>query len=245
LEVTFPSILSIKKPLALHQKKGLFKPIDIFAWFTLFLWCRWQEMVEIYVAVTLYTTCIQWLTFFLTSIQHWLGPKSKRPSLHKTHFFQLTFCGILWWERKSCLALARIMYSIFHLLKWDVHIRELRKRILKTIGGLKILRRKLTFKQAVTVVTSQALSILYYASPAWLTPAIGKKELTSLESIHYKALRVIVCDHRQRTNISPDKQTPTKPMVSVFCCILPHESLAKWSPDGTQGNILHQHVYKV
>lgn len=50
----------------------------------------------------------------------------------------------------------------------------------------------------MTIVTLQALSILYYTSPAWLTPAIGKKELTSLESIHFKALRVIVCDHRQR-----------------------------------------------
>jgi len=83
-------------------------------------------------------------------------------------------------------------------LKWDDHIRDLRKRILRIIGGLKILRRKLTFNQAVTIVTSQALSILYYASPAWLTPALGKKEMTALESIHHKALRVIVCDHRQR-----------------------------------------------
>jgi len=78
----------------------------------------------------------------------------------------------------------------FHLtsdnrLKWNEHIRELRKRILKTIGGLKILRQNLTLKQAVTIVTSQALSILYYASPAWLTPALRKKEMISLESIHY------------------------------------------------------------
>jgi len=83
-------------------------------------------------------------------------------------------------------------------LKWDVHIYELRKRILKVIGGLRIIRRKLTFRQAVTIVMSQVLSILYYASPAWLTPSIGKKELTLLESIHFKALRVVVCDHRQR-----------------------------------------------
>jgi len=85
-----------------------------------------------------------------------------------------------------------------HRLKWDTHIKDLRKRIIRIINGLKIIRRKLTFKQAITIVTSQALSILYYACPAWLSPSIGKSEMKDLESIHFKALRVVVCDYRQR-----------------------------------------------
>jgi len=42
------------------------------------------------------------------------------------------------------------------------------------------------------------MSILYYALPAWLTPNIGKKELNELKKIHFKALRVALCDYRQR-----------------------------------------------
>jgi len=83
-------------------------------------------------------------------------------------------------------------------LKWDAHVRELRKRIVKITSGLKLIRRKLNLKQAINVVTAQALSILYYASPSWLTPNIGKRELIDIERIHFKALRVAVCDYRQR-----------------------------------------------
>jgi len=83
-------------------------------------------------------------------------------------------------------------------LKWDSHIAQLRKRITRVLNGLKIIRRKLNFKQAITIVTTQALSILYYASSAWVTPSIGRKEMNALESIHFKALRVVVNDYRQR-----------------------------------------------
>jgi len=40
-------------------------------------------------------------------------------------------------------------------------------------------------------VTDQAMSILYYASAAWLAQALGRKEMDTLERIHYMALRVI------------------------------------------------------
>jgi len=84
-------------------------------------------------------------------------------------------------------------------LKWDSHIAQLRTRITRVLNGLKIIRRKLNFKQAITIVTAQALSILYYASSAWLTvPSLGRKEMNALESIHFKALRVVVKDYRQR-----------------------------------------------
>jgi len=83
-------------------------------------------------------------------------------------------------------------------LKWDAHVKELRKRIVKITSGLKLIRRKLNLKQAINIVTAQALSILYYASPAWFTPNIGKRELSDIERIHFKALRVAVCDYRQR-----------------------------------------------
>lgn len=85
-----------------------------------------------------------------------------------------------------------------HRLRWDKHINELRTRVIRILNGLKIIRRKLTLKQATAVVTSQALSILYYASCAWLTPSLGKKEMNAVESIHFKSLRIIMRDYRQR-----------------------------------------------
>jgi len=87
---------------------------------------------------------------------------------------------------------------IDHRLCWDKHISELRKRVIRILNGLKIIRRKLTLKQATTIVTSQALSILYYGSCAWLTPSLGKKEMAAVESIHFKSLRIIMRDYKQR-----------------------------------------------
>jgi len=102
-------------------------------------------------------------------------------------------------------------------LKWDCHVKELRKKITGIINGLRIIRRKLSFKQAITVVTSQALSILYYASSAWLTPSIGRKEMSSLESIHFKALRVVVKDYRQRISRSLISEKTNRLPPKLWC----------------------------
>jgi len=72
-------------------------------------------------------------------------------------------------------------------LKWNFHIHELRKKVTQIISGLKLIRCKLTFKQALNVVTAQLFSIIYYASPAWLTPAICRTERDDIERLHFKA----------------------------------------------------------
>lgn len=87
-----------------------------------------------------------------------------------------------------------------HRLKWDIHISELGLRITRILNGLKIIRRKLTLKRATTIITAQALSIMYYAFSAWLTPSLGRKEIDDFEKIHFKALRVVVRDYKQRMN---------------------------------------------
>jgi len=87
-------------------------------------------------------------------------------------------------------------------LKWNVHIEELKRKVTRIISGLKIIRRKLSFKQTLNVVTAQVFSILYYASPAWLTPAIGRAEMDNIERIHFKALRVVTKDFKQRQSRS-------------------------------------------
>jgi len=85
-------------------------------------------------------------------------------------------------------------------LSWRVHIEELKKKIAKIQCGIKIIRRKLNFKQTLVIVTSQALSVLYYASVVWLTPHIAKTLLKLVERMHYRCVRLIVRDYRQRVS---------------------------------------------
>jgi len=76
---------------------------------------------------------------------------------------------------------------------------------MKALNGVKIVRNKLTQKQATQVVTAQIFSIPYYACAVWLTPMIGWKNMGAIESLHFRALRVIPWDYRQK--ISRDNIT--------------------------------------
>jgi len=66
------------------------------------------------------------------------------------------------------------------------------------INGIKLIRRKLTLNQSIKVVTAQAMSLLYYGSVFWLTPSLSQKNMNLVERIHYKALRLVVKDYKQR-----------------------------------------------
>jgi len=83
-------------------------------------------------------------------------------------------------------------------LDWSTHIDNLKGKMSSINNGIKLIRRKLTRKQAITVVTAQALSILYYASIVWLTPHISKKQEGRVESLHYRSMRLVIKDYRQR-----------------------------------------------
>jgi len=85
-------------------------------------------------------------------------------------------------------------------LSWVPHITETRNRIIKLLNGLKIIRKKLNHRQSLMVVTSRVFSVLYYASPVWLSPASSKKLIAEVEKLHYKALRVVTMDHKQRSS---------------------------------------------
>jgi len=83
-------------------------------------------------------------------------------------------------------------------ISWRPHVTTLKKKIMKVIGGVRIVRNKLTEKQATSIVTAQIFSILYYACSVWLTPSLNRKTLCRVESLHYRALRLILRDYRQR-----------------------------------------------
>lgn len=87
---------------------------------------------------------------------------------------------------------------IDYRLRWNEHIKMVVNKVRRLICGFRMIRDKFTEIQAKNLVTAQALSVLYYGSPAWLTPSFLGDRLRRLESIHYRCLRVIVKDYKQR-----------------------------------------------
>jgi len=83
-------------------------------------------------------------------------------------------------------------------LTWGPHIASLKKRVMKIVGGVRIVRNKLNKAQATSVVTAQVFSVLYYACCVWLTPVLNKKDLNVINRLHFRALRLILRDYRQR-----------------------------------------------
>jgi len=62
------------------------------------------------------------------------------------------------------------------------------KKIKGLMCSLRIVRDKFTEQQTRTLVTAQVFSILYYASPVWLTPHLMAPKLRKVESIPYRSL---------------------------------------------------------
>jgi len=87
---------------------------------------------------------------------------------------------------------------IDHRLRWSDHIKNVCTRVRRLLCGMRMIRHKFTEVQANILITAQVLSILYYGAPAWLTPHLLRPDLRRIESVHYKCLRLIVKDYRQR-----------------------------------------------
>jgi len=126
-------------------------------------------------------------------------------------------------ESKTCIKALGV--QIDNALSWSNHIASMKKRIMSIIGGVRIIRNKLSPKQTTSVVTAQIFSILYYACAVWLTPSLGKKNVKTVERLHFKALRLIIRDYRQkvsrnevttRTNRLPPDKWGKFAMASMF-----------------------------
>jgi len=83
-------------------------------------------------------------------------------------------------------------------LSWKTHIATLKKRVISVIGGMRMVRNKLTQTQATNVVTAQVFSILYYACAVWLTPSLSSDLKRTVNSLHYRSLRLIIRDYRHK-----------------------------------------------
>jgi hypothetical protein len=85
-------------------------------------------------------------------------------------------------------------------LSWQAHVESNIKAASWKLAVLRKIRNKFTFKQFTQILTSQFFSKLYYCSQVWLTSATKRKLWNSINSIHYRAVRVAVHDHKQRIN---------------------------------------------
>ncbi len=65
---------------------------------------------------------------------------------------------------------------------------------------LQKIRHKFTQKQFLQILTSQFFSKLYYGSQIWLTSATQRNLWTRVNSLHYRALRIAICDFKGRIN---------------------------------------------
>jgi len=60
-------------------------------------------------------------------------------------------------------------------LTWKPHVTSLKNKVMKIVGGVRMVRNKLSQQEATSVVTAQLFSVLYYACCVWLTPSMKKK----------------------------------------------------------------------
>jgi len=88
-----------------------------------------------------------------------------------------------------------------------------------------------TTKQATSVVTAQIFSILYYACCVWLTPVLSKKCLKTIVGLHYRSLRLILRDYRQRVS---------RELITIKTKRLPPDKWAKFSLASLFLNIYNQ-----
>jgi len=63
-----------------------------------------------------------------------------------------------------------------------------------------MIRRKLKESQANQLVSSQVLSIQYYAAPVGLTTNLLGSEMRNIEAVHYKSLGIVLLDCKQKIN---------------------------------------------
>jgi len=54
-----------------------------------------------------------------------------------------------------------------NVLEWNLHHDYLSKSMFGIHNGIMIIRRELSYKQTLMIVTAHAMSILYYGDAAW------------------------------------------------------------------------------
>jgi len=83
-------------------------------------------------------------------------------------------------------------------LTWDHHIKELTKKAKFVIKKLKYLSRLLDMSSMKKIVTSHFFGLLYYSAAVWMNDLTTWNQWRTLDSLHYRALRVCAKDYYNR-----------------------------------------------
>jgi len=115
------------------------------------------------------------------------------------------------------------------MIKWKI-IWQRSARGISIIGGVRMIRNKLTQLQLTIVIMAQVFAILYHAHPVWLTLSLNRKLKRTIDSLHFRALHLIIRDYRPRVSrheiisitkeLPPDKWSkfaPHKPVHKHVC----------------------------
>jgi hypothetical protein len=85
-------------------------------------------------------------------------------------------------------------------LTWEYHIRQLVKKANSKLSVLRRIKKYFNTAQFLRILTAQFFSIIYYGSPVWLSSTTKAYLWKLINSIHYKALRIAVSDHKNTIN---------------------------------------------
>lgn len=100
-------------------------------------------------------------------------------------------------EIKSQSSIKALGITIDRDLTWSLHVNNTVNKVKSLMSGLRIVTNHLNREQSTRIITSQIFSVLYYASPVWLTTELARPHLKRIESSHYASLRIGIKDFRR------------------------------------------------
>jgi len=83
-------------------------------------------------------------------------------------------------------------------LGWKTHMESVKNKSRAVMSKLKFLARHVDTECMKRVVTTHFFGMLYYSSPVWWTEISTASDTKTLNSLHYKCLRIASKDHHHR-----------------------------------------------
>lgn len=83
-------------------------------------------------------------------------------------------------------------------LAWKSHIESIKHKARGVMSKLKFLTKHVDRESMKRVVTTHFFGMLYYSSPVWWTEISPSSDMKTLNSLHYKCLRIASKDHHHR-----------------------------------------------
>jgi len=105
-------------------------------------------------------------------------------------------------------------------LTWDKHIRGIINRSRLILRKLKYLRKVLNKADLLKVATAHLYGLLYYAAPVWLNMQTSARHLKLLNSLHFRAMRIVLGDFRNklsRNEVTNQCKRATPSQWSNYC----------------------------